>query len=270
MAWSQANTFRIKAFLTFLLPSLMTVPASTNRHLSSDAVPQAGAGKNSDSALPSLRFSSTNWLSLSLPETSLSTTVRKTGEGNHIWMDFCHRSWCLTSELTSHSKEIISQWHCTPRVYSFPLTFIHHDWKSCTVFPASPLFLCEERGCLDFMGPEGKHTLISPWTHKCIPMSIPPTNLSTAGSYQQLCSMLGNVPLTPQLLWHQISFGESLHPLMTKPAWCAEGFLPLFAFGYLRHCCRNENQGFLWAGEGTQTTADSHHCQVQLKITTAD
>lgn len=152
----------------------MTVPASTNRHLSSDAVPQAGAGKNSDSALPSLRFSSTNWLSLSLPETSLSTTVRKTGEGNHIWMDFCHRSWCLTSELTSHSKEIISQWHCTPRVYSFPLTFIHHDWKSCTVFPASPLFLCEEHGCLDFMGPEGKHTLISPWTHKCIPMSIPP------------------------------------------------------------------------------------------------
>lgn len=88
-------------------------------------------------------------------------------------MDFCHSSWCLTTELTSHSKKIIYQWPFIPRVHSFPLTFIHHDWKSCTVFPASPLFLCEGCGCLDFMGLEGKHTLISPWTHKCFPISIP-------------------------------------------------------------------------------------------------
>lgn len=60
------------------------------------------------------------------------------------------------------------------RGLAIPFTFIHHDWKACTVFPASPpLFLWEECGCLDFMGLEGKHTLISPWTHKCFLMSIP-------------------------------------------------------------------------------------------------
>lgn len=83
-------------------------------------------------------------------------------------------------------------------------------------------------------GKKEKHSLISPWAHKWFLMSIPlPICLLQAGSCQQLFSIMGNVPLTPQLQWHQISLGESLHPLRTKPAWCAEGFLPPFAFRYL-------------------------------------
>lgn len=99
--------------------------------------------------------------------------------------------------------------------------------------PASPLFPYEECGCLKFMGQEGKTHSDFPTGTQVIPYVHPPANLSPAGSCQQLFSIMGNVPLTPQLQWHQISLGESLHPLRTKPAWCAEGFLPPFAFRYL-------------------------------------